>query len=475
MAHAGRLSVFKEDRPLLAALLAVIALAIYAAFDPRALFIVVLGLLFLALVATQGYRYGVLLLVALSPFLGLRFQLPPFREGILARIFPDGIDLALANAVGLLLLAVFAGDFILRRLLRGTKIRPRLPGAWLAAAFILASFLSVQNANDTLLSAKYVLFPIAFSIIVFAYLPANLIRTRRLFRDALRVAYAAGIVGAAMGILSLIVSSSAGLLKRATVIGFGGIFPLGLNHNLLAEALIAAFPYGFALAAFAKNDRAAYWYRIGSLVMTAVAALTFARTAWIALALQIGLWLYLGFREKIRANVRPAALLLLLASPLIIYMMVFSRSSEVTGSTEARLALTNFSLFLFMEHPAVGAGAGTFVERLGGAQEFTSRFGDPLDAHGLVQKILAEEGTLGMVAFAAFIFWIVRALYRSWKDVPVRARGEKRLMLAMFLSAFGVIVYQLFNTSYYNAKLWLPIGLALAARELVRRPNRPNS
>ena len=469
MAGAERFFIPKQDRPLLAAVLALVALAVYAAFDPRALLVVALGSLFLVLVAARGYRYGLVLLVALSPFLGLRFQLPPFREGILARFFSDGVDLALANAVGLLLILVFVSDQLLRRLLGQRKIHLRLPGAWYAAAFIMAALLSAQNADDPLLSIKYAFFPVAFSIVGFAYLPVNLIKTRRMLVQTLRVFFSTGVAAAAMGILSLFLVPSAGLLKRATVLGLGGVFPLGTNHNLLAEALLAVAPLGLALSAISRRERAAYWYRVGSVLMVGIAVLTFARTAWIVLALQIGLWLWLSYRHKLRALIKPAAVALLLALPLVAYMAVFSRSPAVTGSTEARLSLTRFSLFLFLEHPLVGAGAGTFVERLGGSLDFTQDFGDPLDAHGFVQKTMAETGTLGLASFVLFLGWILRALYRSWNSVPLSARGEKRLMLALLVSAAGVISYQLFNTSYYNAKMWLPIGLALAARELTRR------
>lgn len=462
-------SILTSERYLLLALAALGALAIYAAFEPTVLLTAAIGIVLLLFLALRGYKFGMVLLVAVVPFLGLRFQLPPFRSGIPARFFPDGVDLSLANTIGLLLISCVVGDIILRWILSRTRFRLRLPGIMYVIGFLFASLLSVVNATDIPLSIKYVLFPVAFSILVFLYLPVNLIRTRRFLMQVLRVAYATGILAAVMGVLSIIVVPSAGLLKRATVFGFLGIFPFGTNHNALAEALLSILPYGFALSWLSRSSRMAFWYRAGTVFMSLVALLTFARTAWIVLAVQGLLWVWLQYRHRIRSLIRPTLTILLLASPLIMYMIVFSRSPVVSGSTESRLALTNFALFQFFEHPIVGAGAGTFVERLGGTLDFTQDFGDPLDAHGFVQKILAENGTLGMATFSIMIYWILRSLYRSWKSIPSTARGEKRLMLMMFLSVTGSICYQLFNTSYYNAKLWLPIGLALTVRELTRR------
>ncbi len=118
-------------------------------------------------------------------------------------------------------------------------------------------------------------------------------------------------------------------------------------------------------------------------------------------------------------------------------------------------------MFEFSSHPIIGAGAGTFVERLGEAKDFLEDFGDPLDAHGFVQKILAEEGIVGFVLFLLLLGRIVQTFAAG---VRAAESPEARKTLLLFsLAAVGLVVYEIFNTTYWSAKMWLPIGLALAA------------
>lgn len=395
-------------------------------------------------------------------------SISPFREPWLARFFPDGLDVRVSDALALILLALFALVWVVRAF-RGRPYALRLPGAGFFALVLLAGLLSVFSADDTLLAIKYVLYPIGFSFAAYVFLPLQVIRTRRALSGMLAAAYAIGLVAAFMGALSLLITPASGLFKRATPLALAGLFPFGANHNLLAETLIAAFPFGFVLAARMRGQPAAFWIRFGSWGMALVALLTFARTAWIVLALQLAIFLAVGYRRRFHSLVRPALVTMLLASPLLVYMALFSQTYEVAGSLSARIELTRFAQFMFREHPWIGSGAGTFVERLGEAKEFTASFGDPLDAHGFIQKIGAEQGMIGLVAFGYLLAWILVTLYRSWRALPSSEIGERRLLFMLLLSSAGSITYQLFNTSYYNAKLWLPVGLALTAATIIKK------
>lgn len=447
---------------------AAIVLGLLAALDP--ILGLGAGIVLFALVLFSGERFmvGLCALVALAPFLGLRLLFPPFDEGYLARFFPDGIDLRVADAAALLLLASYAAYLVTRRL-RGQTIKLRAPGALFFALFFCSALLSVPNAGDQLLAFKYALYPIAFSFLAYVFLPLQITRSRHTLATMLRIFFVVAAVAAAIGALSFVTVPGAGLFRRATLLGFGGVFPFGMNHNLLAELLVAAFPFGFILARASRNPQSAFWLRAAAFGMVAIALLTFARTAWIAIAVQAALFLTLEYRRRPAGAFRPVLPIALLFVPLLVYMVVFSQTPEVTGSLTARLALSRFAYFMFEQHPIVGSGTGTFVEQLGSAREFTATFGDPLDAHGFIQKIGAEQGIIGLLTFGLLIAWILRTLYRAWQRAPVLAVGDKQLLLMLLMSVTGSFVYQLFNTSYYNAKLWLPVGLALAARELIRK------
>ena len=77
-----------------------------------------------------------------------------------------------------------------------------------------------------------------------------------------------------------------------------------------------------------------------------------------------------------------------------------------------------------------------------------------MDAHGLIQKMLVETGLFGLLAFVSFLGWVVWTLIKRVRDDV--------FYQALLCMVAGALVFQLFNTSYLNSVLWLPIGMALA-------------
>jgi O-antigen ligase len=281
---------------------------------------------------------------------------------------------------------------------------------------------------------------------------------------------AAGAVTAVIGALSLFTDPVDGL-RRAAPLSFFGLWPLGMNHNLLAETLVATVPIAIVSALFSRGRKRRLFSAL-SAAMAIVGLLTFARTAWIAFAFMALAAGFTEYRIAIRKRWRTSALVLLLLLPLVFVLIRFSGTREVAGSTASRLALTEFSLYLFSTHPLLGAGAGTFVPRIAQARGFLQDFGDPIDAHGFGQKILAEQGIVGIVFFLFLLGRITQTLAAGVRAAPAGS-PERSALLLLSLAAVGMIVYELFNTTYYSAKLWLPIGAALAAVPVLTREKAP--
>jgi cell division protein FtsW (lipid II flippase) len=78
---------------------------------------------------------------------------------------------------------------------------------------------------------------------------------------------------------------------------------------------------------------------------------------------------------------------------------------------------------------------------------------------------LAETGALGFLTFFALLGYIIWRLFSAYRQMPEDS-PYKYILLALMLSAAGSIIFQLFNTSYFVSKLWLPLGVALAAARL---------
>jgi O-antigen ligase len=96
------------------------------------------------------------------------------------------------------------------------------------------------------------------------------------------------------------------------------------------------------------------------------------------------------------------------------------------------------------------------------------KYGDPLDSHGFGQKVLAENGILGTISFLLFVVVIFSRIYSG----VVNNREDHKLLLPLFISSFGIFFYQIFNTSYYKGRVWLPITIALVAVNLISNKNK---
>ena len=258
-----------------------------------------------------------------------------------------------------------------------------------------------------------------------------------------------------------IVSPFWGVWRRVTPFAIGGWAPFGLFHNDLAEVLVALIPlalYWFYRERREQWRKCAFVYATLVIIMT---LLTFSRTAWIVMFAQAVAFMAMSARQEWRAVARAfAPFAALLVIPIAIYMLVFSSSAYVASSTSARADLARIAWVTFEEHPLIGNGAGTYIGLVAQARAFRIEYGPPFDAHGVIQKLAAEQGVFGLTTFALFVGWLLFVLYRAWRGAPAGPRRE--LMLALFVIALGAALFQVFNTQYYTAKLWAPMGLAIA-------------
>jgi len=147
--------------------------------------------------------------------------------------------------------------------------------------------------------------------------------------------------------------------------------------------------------------------------------------------------------------------------PLALYSSVWKNVSWVQSSNYNRLVLSEISWNAFAESPWIGHGPGAFQDIVGNTFVFVVDFGDPLDSHGFVQKILVEHGGLGLLAYVAFLIALMLIFFVAWSQE--KNKKEQMQLLSLFIMYIGIIVFELFSTSYYLSRVWIPIGIALAA------------
>ncbi len=426
-----------------------------------------IGLSAMFLLVAWRFPYAIFYVsLATAPLIGWMVSISTGRLQFGERAFGGSIDVSFGELLALALLASWGVRVlsVWKRTLDRTW-KPWLPlvgtYGFLAFAHVLSVFSSADP--DPVRILKYALRPVFLSYVLFVLLPTNFIRSTRRFVHAVTVLVVVGSVFALDGFRSMFQFSGDELsFHRAHPLPIIGFSPIGDNHNLLAELLVFTAPLALALAVFLREAKYQRLARLAAAGMALVALLTFARSAWIALVLQAALLSMTIWKKRPPIVGRVRTWLVLLAIPLMIAMAAFSSSPDVKSSTHARVALTSMAWHMFSEHPVFGVGAGEFTERLARIRAFTVDFGNPIDAHGILQKIGAETGLIGLLAFVLLFVRVGQWMGYFWQRVKPW-REEREAFAYLSAALLGVFIYQLFNTTYWSAKLWLPLGIALAA------------
>jgi O-antigen ligase len=351
--------------------------------------------------------------------------------------------------------------------LKGKKFRDKFPGIFLYGPFIFTSLISLIYIYNNLFAVgfKYILRPMLFVYVAFVLIPYQLIRKRKTVYNIIKLWVFLGIIIALFGFSSLFVVSK-GLWARLVPYAIGGFAPLGYNHNSIAEIMVVVFPFSVFLYFINKHKQTRSFLLVATFLIILAGLLTLSRAGWIALGIETLLisWFarssLLSFWKKVSFTLKTAVFLIFGA--VFLYMGVFLTSSVVESSTTARAEAINVATFYITRKPLFGYGPGTFMYVLSDTEFFVSEFGQPLDAHGLLQKILMEEGAVGLVFFLAFIFWVFWRLHKKQKNTNF-IRKRKMLYQSLFVSVLGIVIFQLFSTSYFNAVVWLPLGIALTS------------
>lgn len=343
------------------------------------------------------------------------------------------------------------------------------PLAVLFLIFFSVCALSLINveSESLLFSVKYLARPLIFFYLMYVVLPFNLIDNLPRLYNVFKVMFGVGILIALMGIWSLIFPPFEGI-RRAVPIAIFGIYPLGTNHNLLAEVFVSIIPLTLILFWQEKDILIKNLYLLGAFLMVGVNLLTLSRGGWLALFAELFILGVLQYRKELRKLFASylSYLILLLFAPVIYLMYQLMTSYVMVSSTLTRLNLIGISWQLFKAHPFIGSGVGTFMSILWQFQWYIIEYGGVTDAHGFLFKLIAETGILGVISFCWLLLVIIYLIYKGYIKFKYTAYGW--LLLGCLMAVCGAIVFQVFGTGYFLAKLWLPIGLALTALKLTK-------
>lgn len=454
------------------------------------------GVFLLVLVAVASYVFGIawsiglllggMAILALSwwfpylaffvvtitaPLLGLMVSIPVETLQFGQRAVGASIDVGVGELLASIVLLVWAGKTVQGLWVRRSwgKRAPVLPLLIEFSALSLAHLLSGFSSAtpDPWLILKYSLRPVFSVYALFVLIPANFLQTWRRVRQSTIIL--CGVAGffAIQGAYALFMGPDATGLVRAHPLTTFGIPLLGGNHHALAELLVFAAPAAWmmSLESSSRFSRRALRGFSGALFL--VTLLTFARAAWLTVVLQFALFAVTAGRAWVLAHRRTVAVFFCLLFPLVIFMGTFSLNPVVESSTAARSLLTDIALDFFSDHPLLGVGAGTFPDRVSRIWAFTVEYGDALDAHGIIQKLLAETGLLGLLAFGFVVFGIAKECRLTIRSLT-HHRSKLDTYVLLSVACLSPLFYQLFSSTPWSARVWLPVGIFFAGSRVFR-------
>ncbi len=416
--------------------------------------LVLLGIIVVFLTTAFKPKFGLYLLAASLPIIGRDFY-------VYSLVVPA------ADLIALLVLFGFVANLLFIALFKPkVPIKINWPLFFPFAIFFLAHLLSIIFSNQVLASFYYFLRWPFFLYLAYILVPANIIKDTKTLKKVVVIVFFSSLVVLITGYLSLFGQDLSNAFFRLKSLHIFKSYPFGENHNLIAEFLnIGAF-FVLIIKEFLKDKRLR---RLADILFIATALgiiLTFSRTGWITLFLQSAIYIYYRLKHHPKEKIAILVIILLAVaflSPLFWRMSLLQDKN--ISSTENRLLLTEISLQALQSKPLFGHGSGQFINLVDNNIRFTAKYGPAVDAHGMVQKILAENGLFGLAAWLFLLFYIVKI---SWEALN-RYYPKVKWMLPFSLAALGGIFFQFFNTSYYKGKVWFPIILFLLALQFTNQ------
>lgn len=471
MSHAGRsASAFTWGIFLI-----VIAMSVLVVFGFEMAPIVLFGGL-IALLFSYLYPYAAFgLMTVLVPCLGFYLHLPTGDLAFGRMAFGGSVDIPVVEAVGIVLLLAWGIKiFVLWLGRKDWNWKPWLPLLWPMLGIVAAHAFSMFSpfSPDVFFVLKYTVRPVLWSYLLYVVLTVNYVRSPRRLRVTLGLMAWMGVFAAIMGFVSLWYSPDLGaIFPRARPLSIFGVSLLGENHNLLAEWLCVSAMATLALAFLTRSLRLRRLLYSALAFQAVIALLTFSRTLWIVFTFEVLALGWFVWRDRVRHLVPYAAIGACLLVPIAALMFMFSSTALVQGSTSSRLMLTEIALNTWWQSPIVGAGAGTFADRVGNTSVFLIEYGSALDSHGWIQKLLAETGILGLLSVVVFFVVGFRLFLTVLRRDFSGHSAARSALIVLAIGVGGALISQLFNTNYWSGKMWFPIGLLFAAmRALADRP-----
>lgn len=367
--------------------------------------------------------------------------------------------------VSFVFISIFALKFVYSFLF-AEKQKLNFPLIFPFILFLLSAGLSIFNSFDKVHSIYWIGYLI-FLYCAYILFPVNVLNKKYKILIVLNIIVFIGLIDAFAGAASLYSQIENNLIYGATPISIFGKNFLGTNRNSLAQILVLAAPAAMACFYIVKYKSLKKIYAFAVFFFVAVDILTLTRSS--VISLMVVLFLVVAGSTYIynKKNIDKVIVTFLFFATICFagIMFFFSNSGRegYDGSMNYRVGVAQLSISMFNYHPLIGNGIGMFKGLLASDAWYSLEYGwgGVTEAHSWAQKILVEQGLIGVATFVLFLsllyFFAIRFIMNESKD-----KKDRMVMLFLLAMATSQIVYNLFDWMYYNFRMWIPISLVLA-------------
>lgn len=452
----------------------------YGSLPDRAANLLVLGLLSPFLVLTARWMPKLLLGIVVLD-IPLQFQNHLFfREDIAARGALGGLNFSVTT---ISLMGLYALWFLRAVTGRGREERFPLHVSAALTLYLAITGMSLLVAQDV--SLAFFEFCLLLQLyLVYVYV-ANFVRTQEdvLFTVSCLLI---GCVLASLGIIHIKLAGGYppilwgmpwGLPTRVQFVESGGLMRIGgtigsPNNASGYLAFMLVLACGVLLAGLKQTYK---WLAAAVLALGGLALIfTFSRGGWAALALSTAVMLFFFARRmrllswKVPLGVTAVLVLVCLPFQEAISRRLFE---DDRNSAYSRIPLMRLAFRIIEDNPVLGVGSNNFSTVMDRYLIPELRSGFVFAVHNKYLLVWAETGTLGLLAYLAFLLGTLRRGWQCWKF-------QDRLLATLgFALAAGLAGHMLHMTvEVFNGRplaqlVWLTAGLLTAMHRMGAAPS----
>lgn len=230
------------------------------------------------------------------------------------------------------------------------------------------------------------------------------------------------------------------------------IYPSATALSLYLSRIV---PIAICLVLFLPRGPRRWGYALLLAPLGLGLILTWARGAWLGVAVGVLAVLLLGRSRKITIP-------LAVATALGVVLLQFGRTDSA-GSAVSRLNIWSAAWQVIRDHPLFGIGLDQFLYL--DRKEYPipdSRFMAIAHPHNLILDVWLRLGLLGLAVFAWLLIGAYRLLWQAWRRLA--PSPDRALVLALIASLTAFLVHGLVDMAFFVQDLallfWLTLGLA---------------